>query len=189
MVEDIIGPTFLYDAAPVHDHDLVSHLSNDPQVVGNHDDRRAVLFLKTDHQLKNLSLDRHIQGCGRFVRNKHLRIARQRHRNHGPLAHSAGVLVRVFVHPFLRVGNPHVSKHLYGPFPGLAPGHPLMRADRLHDLVADRENRVEARHRVLKNHGDVIAPDLLHVFLARHKKVSPFEEDLAFRIKAGRGRI
>ena len=45
---------------------------------------------------------------------------------------------------------------------GLGLGEVLVDADGLADLVADGEDGVEARHRVLEDHGDVVAPDLLH---------------------------
>src|SRR6185437_6348577 len=37
-----------------------------------------------------------------------------------------------------------------------------MRADRLHDLLADGEHRVERGHRLLEHHGDARAADTLH---------------------------
>ena len=45
---------------------------------------------------------------------------------------------------------------------GLALGEVLVDADRLADLVADGKDGIQARHRVLEDHGYVVAPDLLH---------------------------
>ena len=43
-----------------------------------------------------------------------LRFQRERHRDHDPLAHAAGELVRVVVHPPRRLGNAHQLKQFYG---------------------------------------------------------------------------
>ena len=39
--------------------------------------------------LEDLALRDHVEGGGRLVEDEHLRLERQRHRDHGPLAHAA----------------------------------------------------------------------------------------------------
>ena len=89
----------------------------------------------------------------------------RRHGDHHPLAHAARQLVRIVGHPLLRVGDVDVVQALHGDVEGLALAHPLVEHDRLHQLVADGEHRVERGHRVLEDHGDLSAPDVAHLLL------------------------
>ena len=57
--------------------------------------------------------------------------------------------------------------------------HALMDHERLGDLTADGKDRVQARHRLLEDHGDLIAADLVHFV---HRQLAEFlaiEQDLA----------
>ncbi len=45
--------------------------------------------------------------------------------------------------------------------------HPQMDAQRLAELAADGQHRVEGGHRILKDHGDLFAADVLHLLLAQ----------------------
>ena len=51
-------------------------------------------------RLQNLGLNHDIQGCGWLIGNDDLGIASQGHSDHGPLAHTAGILVGVLGAPF-----------------------------------------------------------------------------------------
>ena len=83
MLPPYITSTFL--------HDLGDHA----QIVGDHDDRRCRRRLHLVHELENLRLNRDIERGRRLVGDQHLRIARQRHRDHHALAHAARKLVRI----------------------------------------------------------------------------------------------
>ena len=52
---------------------------------------------------------------------------------------------------------------------GLVLGHVLVQQDGLADLVADRVHRAQGRHRLLEDHADQPAPNLVEtiVLLAR----------------------
>jgi len=75
--------------------------------VGDQDDRGAESVLKLAHQIEDLSLDRHVERGGWFVRDQHSWSARQRHGDHHPLTHAARKLMRVGVHAALRLGDMH----------------------------------------------------------------------------------
>src|SRR5690606_13714451 len=60
-----VGP--LHDLASVHDDDLVHHLRDDAQIVGDEDDGGPELILELAHQVQNLRLNGHVQRRGRFV--------------------------------------------------------------------------------------------------------------------------
>jgi hypothetical protein len=142
----------------------------------------AVLLLQADHEIEYLRLDGDVEGGGRFIRNQHLRVAREAHRDHGPLAHTAGELVRVLLRPPFGVSDTDVAQDLNSLLLRLALGDVLVDADGLADLVPDGEDGVEARHGVLEDHGDVVAPDLLHPLLGGLEQVLALEEDLTLRI-------
>ena len=86
-------------------------------------------------------------------------IARQRHRDHHALAHAARQLVRIGVHPALRLRDVHAAQHLDRLVHRVAPRQSLVQRDRLADLPADGHQRVQRGHRLLEDHRDVVAAD------------------------------
>ena len=51
--------------------------------------------------------------------------------------------------------------------------------ERLRDLIADREDRVERRHRLLKDERDLGAAHLAHVRLGQRQQIAVLEPDAA----------
>ena len=175
----------LFDHAPaVHDHDPIRHLSDHTEVVGDEQNAHADLALQLAHQIQDLRLNRHVQGGRRFVRDQQGRIARERHRNHHALTHAARHLMRVIGDAPPRFGDAdqleHRDRDLHRLFAVLV----LVQRDRLGDLITDGVDRVEAGHRFLENHRDVIAPNFAHLGLREFGDVSSltvlaFEGDFA----------
>ena len=60
-----------------------------------------------------------------------------------------------------------------------------MGQDALHDLVLDPVNRVEGGHGLLEDHGDLVAPDGLHLLFGHLGQVLAVEQDLAVADPAG----
>src|SRR5260370_953574 len=54
---------------------------------------------------------------------------------------------------------------------------PLVQRQRLADLPADRQYRVERGHRLLKDHRDVVAAHVAHFSFAELAQVAPGEAD------------
>ena len=133
-----------------------------PKVVGNQDDGRAQLVSQLAHQVENLRLNRHVQRGRRLIGDEQLRIARQRHRNHDPLPHTAAKLVRILVDAAVRFGDADQAQHIDGFFPGRLLVELLVQNDGFHDLVADGEHRIQRSHRLLENHGNIIAANFAH---------------------------
>src|SRR5262249_33953037 len=63
IVEDLLYCAALHDLAGVHDYHFVSHLRDDPEVVGDQHDAHVVALPELAHQLEDLRLDRHIERC------------------------------------------------------------------------------------------------------------------------------
>ena len=71
----------------------------------------------------------------------------------------------VFAQNALRVRELDGLDQLNGPFAGLLPAQLVVAPHRLGDLLPHRENRVQGRHRVLKDHCDLSPPDVGHLLL------------------------
>ncbi len=97
--EDVGDGPSLDDPARVHDRDLVDHLGDHAEVVGDQQDRHAEPLAQLSHQLEDLGLDRRVERGRRLVGDQELRVAAQRHRDHHALPHASRHLVRVVVHP------------------------------------------------------------------------------------------
>ena len=79
----------LDDLTGVHDHDIVGHIRNHAEVVGDEDHGHVLFALQCVEQLDDLSLSRHVQRGRGFVRDQEFGRARQGHGDHDSLAHPA----------------------------------------------------------------------------------------------------
>ena len=116
---------------------------------------------------------------GRLVCDQELRAAGQRHGDHDALPHTAGQLVRILLGDDLGVRDLDVRQQLDRFRGGLLLGHALVDHQRLGDLTADGKDRVQARHRLLEDHGDLVAADLVHFVHGQLGQILTVEEDLA----------
>ena len=171
----------LDDLGGVHDRDLVGHFGDHPEVVGDEPDRHADLLLEAAEDVEDLGLDRHVERGGRLVGDQQLGATDQGHGDHDPLLHAARHFVGVVVDPALGGGDPDLGEHVEGDLPGLGGGLVLVEDDRLGDLVSDRVDRVQRRHGLLEDHGDVVAADLAQLGLGDLREVLALEQDLAAR--------
>jgi hypothetical protein len=185
VLEDAGDVGLLDGAAGVHDDDAVGHLGDDPEVVGDEQDRHADLVLQLAHEVEDLRLDGHVERGGRLVGDQQLGVARQRHRDHHALAHPARHLVRVVLDALGGLGDADQVEHLGRLLHRLAVALLLVEHDRLGDLVADGVHRVEAGHRLLEDHRDLVAADAAHLALALLDQVLALEEHLAAAMRPG----
>ena len=105
-----------------------------------------------------------------------LRIAGEPDRDHHALAHAAGELMRILVEPALGVGDADQPQQLDGARARLRLAHAEMDEQRLHDLQADRQDRIERGHRLLEDHRDVAAADLAHLLVGELEQVAAVEQ-------------
>ena len=75
--------------------------------------------------------------------------------------------MRILLQALIRLIDADKLQKLPCPFLRLGLAFVRMVADRLHDLIAHRINRIQACHRILENNGYLISPDFTH-FLVRH---------------------
>ena len=142
MIKNIICRSALADTPAVHNHNLVAHARDNPKIMRHHNNRHAQLFLEVLHQLENLRLNRHIKRRGWLVRDQNIRLARQRHRNHDALPHTAGQLVRVLLDTAFRLVDSDQRQHLNGAFPRLLPVFVRVEKNRLLKLIPHSKYRI-----------------------------------------------
>ena len=86
----------------------------------------------------------------------------------------------------MRIGHADQAEQADRLLPRLAPVHAAVQAERLADLVADREDRIEGGHRLLEDHRDVVAPHRAHVAVVQRGQLAPPQADRSALDAAGR---
>ncbi len=61
-----------------------------------------------------------------------------------------------------------------------------MQPQRLADLVADRQHRIERGHRLLKDHRNIVAADIAHFVFVELRQILPVQCDRAADDLSGR---
>ena len=110
--------------------------------------------LQIAQQVEDLRLDRDVERRRRLVGDDERGSQASAMRDQRALPQPAGELVRVVAHAPLRLGHaaPRRSSSI-ARCRAVAARRPPVDAQRLLDLVADREDRVERRHRLLEDRG------------------------------------
>ncbi|MPM69333.1 hypothetical protein SDC9_116278 [bioreactor metagenome] len=166
----------LHDLPAVYDHGPGTDLADDAEVVRYQHYRGAEFAPELLHQREYLRLYRHVKRRGRLVGDEEHRIAGERHRDHDPLSHASGELVRVFVDTLFGQSDIYHPQHFDRFFPGLFFVHPLMEAEYFHQLFSDRKDRVERGHRLLKDHRYLVSPDGPHLRFAQIQQIGPVKQ-------------
>ena len=155
--EDRRDRALLGDLAGVHHEHPVARLGDDRQVVGDQDQRQPELLPQPLEELQDLGLDHHVERGRRLVADDHRRVAGEGHRDHRPLAHPAGELVRD------RPSRaPAGCRRARAARPARLcasrreTSEPLLQ--RLGDLIAHAADRVERVHRALEDDRDLAPP-------------------------------
>ena len=153
--------------------------------MGDQNNCRPSRLFQVVHQVENLCLHRDIQ-CGRwFVGKQNLWVAAQRHCNHDPLPHTTRHGVRITAVALLRVGKSDLAEHVDGDFLCLFTADVLVLDDAFTDLTSHPHGRVEAGHRILKDHRKLLAAVGFHLLIGFGYKVYPFIQNLT-RFDTGR---
>ena len=150
----------LHDVAGVHDDDLVGARRDHAEVVGHQDHRHLAVALQRAQQVEDLGLHGHVEPGGGLVGHEQAGGAGERDGDHDALAHATGELGRVGLVALDRGGDAHLHEEGERRLLGLSLGQLEVDLEGLGDLVADALHRVERRHGVLEDHGDVGAPEL-----------------------------
>ena len=177
--EDRVDVGALHDLAGVHHHDLLGHLGDDAEVVGDEHDRHPVLFP-----------ERFISSriCAWIVTSSAV-VGSSAISSSGLVDSAIAIITRWRMPPESWCGYA-LARRLASAMPtcpsiSIARSHaPLavdlpVELDRLRDLVAHRVDRVERRHGLLEDHRDGVAADVAHLVVGQLQQVAPVEPDLA----------
>ena len=180
-VEHRVGRALLGDARGIHDDDAVGIAGNHAEIVGNDDERDVELARQILHQLENLRLDGDVERGGGLVGDDQLGIAGKPDRDHHTLPHAARELMRVLIEPPLRIGDADQLQEFDCARLRFRVGHAEMDLQRLFYLKADREDRVQRRHRLLEDHRNIAAADFAHLLIVEIEQRAAVEYDAALR--------
>ncbi len=107
-MEDLLDRTVFLDHTIVHDEHIVGDLGDHAHVVGDEQHRHAIGLLQPGNEVEDFSLCGHVEcGC-RLVGDQKLRLAGERHGNHGALTHAARILKSVTVDRLFWRGDFHL---------------------------------------------------------------------------------
>ena len=147
--------------------------------MGDQDDRRPKLVPDLAQKLHDLRLHRHVECGRRLIRDQQLGAAQKRHRDHDPLPHPAGKLMRIHADTGSRLGDADGVEHPHGFGLSLAFRQTLVQPQHFGHLVRDPHVGIERGHRVLKDHRDLVGPDPVQVLLAQPVDPRAFKGDFA----------
>ena len=150
------------DAAGVHDGDAVGHLRHDAEVVRDEQQRQLEALLQVAQQVEDLRLDGDVERRRRFVGDEERRIAGERKRDQRALPESARQLVRVFTNAARRIRHAHRLEQFDGAVSCRAAARDAVHGQRFLDLIADGEDGIEGRHRLLEDEADLRTAHSLH---------------------------
>jgi hypothetical protein len=129
-------------------------------------------------QLDDAGLHRHVERGGRLVEEKQFWVGQERHGNDDALLLTAGDLVRIGAHDAIGIGDAHIRQHFSRPLHRLRLRDALVVDRHLGELLADLHRRVQRRHRLLVDHGDLRAADLSQLLLVHGRHVAALEKNL-----------
>ena len=168
--EQFLGRRLLDDLTGVHDGDLVGHLGNKRQVVGDEDHCESQLLTQLVEQVDDLLLNGHVQSGGRFVSNDELRVTGQSHSDQNSLTLAAGKLVRVGLQGALGVQAHQLKEFL------CAAGSATL--GQLLHLCLDEHGGIERGESILVDHCHLVAQKCTTLFRLHLQQVLAFIEDL-----------
>lgn len=175
----------LHHAALFHHHDPVAISGGEAKIVSDQNGGHPPLAGQLGDQVHHRLLRGDVQSGGRFVGDQQSRLARQGDGDDDALAHAAGELERVGGIAFLRAGDAHLAEHLDRGFPCFGRRRLIVPRQHVFDLPSDRADRVQRGARVLEDHRDLPAADVLQLGLGGARQVDAAEADAAARDATG----
>ncbi|SAT24098.1 Uncharacterised protein [Klebsiella pneumoniae] len=163
--------SLLHDFAVTHDQHIIGHFCHHSHIVGDQQQAGGKRLLQFAHQLEDLRLNSDVEGRGRLIGNQHLWLAQHCHGDHHPLAHTAGKLVRILLQALLHMTDFDRVQHRADPAAPFTAAQHFVALQRLFQLLAHRHQRIERGHRFLKNHGNRLAAQQLHLPLRQAEQI------------------
>ena len=168
----------LYQYAMLHHGRTICKPAHQRQVVRDQQDCHPRLALQITEQLQHLHAQRYIQCRGGLVCQQQFRFGSQRHRNHGALTLPTAELVRIALCAAFRLWNTSGRQQLHRLPPCLLLAQRLFELQHLSHLSPHSHQRVQRRHRFLKDHGHITAAHCTHFSLRQREQISTIEQGL-----------
>ena len=143
------------------------------------DESHVSLALQAHEQRQHLRLYGDVERRRRLVGDQQARVAGDGHRDHHPLRHAPGQLVRKRIEARGGIGNLDLfeqaqrARATRRAIPALV--FAAVNAQRFHQLECDGEGRVEARQRILEDHRDVLAHERAPLAVGNRREVMAAE--------------
>ena len=175
--EDIVRRAALDDLAIGHHAHPVRHLAHDAEIVGDEQHRHVEFRFELEQQVEDLRLDGHVERGGRLIGDQQVRLVGERHGDHHPLPLAARELMRIGVEAAFRVLDADLVEEIEHARLRCAVRQTAMDLEHLADLLLDGVKRVERGHRLLKNHGNLIAADMAEPVERQRHQILVLESD------------
>ena len=146
--------------AGVLHHHALGGFCDHAHIMGDQHQSHALFTLQPGEQFQNLRLNSHIERCCGLVGDQQLRAAGNSHGDHDPLTHTAGQLMRKSPQATGRIGYADLIQQFQGTSTAITPTAAQMYFDGLGKLKTYCKTRIQAAHRLLKNHGHFFTDDL-----------------------------
>ena len=186
MLHHLAHRADLGDAAGIHHRDPIRGLGDHAHVVRDQHHRRAVLARQPLEQGDDLRLDRHVERGRRLVGDDQPRLGAERERDHHALAHPARELVRISVDALPRGRDADLLQPADRACARVAVRQRQVRLHGLHELAADRVERVERGQRILEDGADLAAANQAHRLRREIVDALAVEPDFAAGDASGR---
>ncbi len=148
--------------------------------------RHAEFAAHRAQEVEDLRLDGDVERGGRLVGDKQFRPAGQGHGDHHALVLAAGEFMRIGIEAAPCIRNADELHEALGLGPQGATGEPGMQRQRLADLASDGEHGIEGARRVLEDHGDAAAADVVETGGRRADQFLAGEQDAPRHARLGR---
>ena len=171
--------TLLDDLTGVHDEHVVRHVTRAGEIVGDVEEREALVFLQVEDQVEDADPDRDVEHRGRLVGDEHGRLHGERSRDRDALPLAARQLVRVLVDVALRRHQPDRRQQLVDVLVDVCALRDAVDLQGACEMVVDRLDRVQRSERILEDHLHLrpVVQDVASATDVRH--VLALEEDAA----------
>ncbi len=136
-------------------------------------------LLQVPQQVEDLRLNRDVERRRRLVGDEERGPAGKCQSDEGALAQPARELMGILLNAPFRLGHADRREKLDCLLPRVRARRAPVDAQRLFNLIPDRVDRVERRHRLLEDEADLRAAHVLHVALVKPQEIPALEEDLA----------
>ena len=153
--------------------------------MGDQQQRHAEFLLQVLEKLEDLRLHRDVERRRRLIGDEQVGIVGERHGDHHPLALAAGQLMRIAFERRSRSRMPTLVRSSMMRARCAVAAQRRMQLEDFADLPLDRVQRVERGHRLLEDHGDVIAAHLAQVPLVGIEQFLALEPDASRGMTCG----